>query len=90
MVSPEMLPFHLRDIRKRLIGAPSTLKYDRMVLEQAAQALEQPRSLKTSTEFLMDFNIFLTTFDDSIGAYDVRERIIQFVNSWHFNHARRR
>lgn len=39
MVSPEMLPVHLRNIKKRLLGTPDSLKHDRMILDQAAERL---------------------------------------------------
>ena len=40
MVSPEMLPDHLRNIKKRLVGTPSSVRHDKMILEQAAEALD--------------------------------------------------
>lgn len=40
MVSPEMLPTHLRDIKNRLISSPKWVKHDRMILDQAAEALD--------------------------------------------------
>ena len=40
MVSPEMLPTHLRDIKNRLISSPKWVKHDRMILDQAAAMLD--------------------------------------------------
>lgn len=40
MVSPEVLPVHLKDIKKRLLGTPSSIKHDRMILDQASEALD--------------------------------------------------